>query len=44
MNTFKRIPYGLSDFERIHRENLYYIDKTMFIPEVERAGYFTGIG
>ncbi|CAN2049193.1 AAA family ATPase [Candidatus Magnetomoraceae bacterium gMMP-13] len=31
----KRIPYGISDFERINKENYYYVDKTEFIPVLE---------
>lgn len=27
----KRVPYGVSDFTRIIRENQYYVDKTMYI-------------
>lgn len=27
----KQIPYGLTDFGRIQKENYYYVDKTMFI-------------
>ena len=32
----KQIPYGLTDFGRIQKENYYYVDKTMFIPELEK--------
>jgi len=39
MNKIKRIPYGKSDFEAINAENEYYIDKTLFIPELERASF-----
>ena len=31
----KRVPYGVSDFTRIIRENQYYVDKTMYIPMLE---------
>ena len=34
------IPYGISDFKRIRTEGYYYIDKTGFIRELERAGSF----
>ena len=27
----KQIPYGITDFSRIQKENYYYVDKTMFI-------------
>ena len=30
----KQIPYGLTDFGRIQKENYYYVDKTMFIETV----------
>lgn len=30
-NMIKQIPYGLTDFGRIQKENYYYVDKTMFI-------------
>ncbi len=33
------LPYGNSDFETIRRENKYYVDKTMFIPELEKYDY-----
>ena len=31
MNKVKQLPYGVSDFEYVMRDNLYYIDKTMYI-------------
>lgn len=36
----KQIPYGISNFYRIRTENYYYVDKTMFIPQLEDAGSF----
>ncbi|OQY30300.1 MAG: hypothetical protein B6244_00115 [Candidatus Cloacimonetes bacterium 4572_55] len=36
----KKIPYGISSFERIATQNYYYIDKTRFIPELESIGVF----
>ena len=33
----KRIPYGISDFEIMIKEEYYYIDKTKFIEEIERS-------
>ena len=39
MATMK-IPYGISDFPLISMENYYYVDKTRFIEEVERAPRF----
>lgn len=32
----KMIPYGITDFGRIQRENYYYVDKTMFIEKIEK--------
>ena len=37
---YKRLPYGVPDFTWIKSQNNYYIDKTMFIPKMEEAGYF----
>lgn len=36
----KSIPYGLTDYERIVRDNCYYVDKTPFIPQIEQAAPF----
>lgn len=36
----KKIPYGLTDYERITKENYYYVDKTHFIPVIEQAAPF----
>ena len=35
-----KIPYGVADFKTIRNENLYYIDKTGYIPLLEQAGRF----
>ena len=35
MNKVKQLPYGVSDFEYVMRENFYYVDKTMYIPQIE---------
>ena len=32
----KLVPYGVSDFATVIEQNLYYVDKTMFIPELEK--------
>ena len=32
----KQVPYGISDFERVIRQNYYYVDKTMFLPKLEK--------
>ncbi len=34
-NTRKKIPYGVSDFQKIRKGNYYYVDKTNFIQKVE---------
>lgn len=31
----KQIPYGITDFEAIIKDNFYYVDKTMFIEKIE---------
>jgi len=36
----KKIPYGLSDFKRIKDENFYFIDKTKFILDIEKANNY----
>lgn len=36
----KSIPYGLTDYEVIVRDNCYYVDKTHFIPRIEQAARF----
>jgi hypothetical protein len=36
----KKIPYGLSDYEKIVRENYYYIDKTMYLKAIEETGNY----
>ena len=32
----KQVPYGVADFATVIEQNLYYVDKTMFIPELEK--------
>ena len=34
-NAVKRIPYGVSDFIDIVERNQYYVDKTMYLPQLE---------
>lgn len=36
METVKRIPYGVASFERVIEENMYYVDKTMYLPLLEQ--------
>ena len=35
METVKQIPYGVADFESVMNQNLYYVDKTMYMAELE---------
>ena len=35
MSTIKQLPYGVSDFESVMKDHLYYVDKTMYIPLLE---------
>ena len=37
---YKLVPYGISDFEQVRKENKYLVDKTMFFERMERAGNF----
>ena len=32
----KQVPYGVADFATVIEQNLYYVDKTMFIPKLEK--------
>lgn len=36
MDKIKEIPYGISDFTDVISENLYYVDKTMYLPLLEQ--------
>ena len=36
----KKIPYGISDFQRLSEDDFYYVDKTRFIKEIEKAPSF----
>ena len=38
-NKIKNIPYGISDFEKLRFENNYFVDKTHFIPLLEKHDY-----
>ena len=40
MSAFRRLPYGMTNFETIRLENYYYVDKTGFIPKMEAANRF----
>jgi hypothetical protein len=39
-NTLKKIPYSISSYKTIRRENYYYVDKTRYLPQLEGAGKF----
>ena len=39
-DEIKKIPYGESDYEAMRTENAYYVDKTMYLPEIENAGKY----
>ena len=32
----KQVPYGVADFATVMTQDLYYVDKTMFLPELEK--------
>ena len=34
-NVIKGVPYGVSDFETVRTDNLYYVDKTMYLPKLD---------
>ena len=36
----KGIPYGIADFKDFFDSNLYYVDKTRFIRNIEKKGKF----
>ena len=35
MEPIKQIPYGVADFELVINQNLYYVDKSMYLAELE---------
>ena len=35
MSNIRQIPYGVADFESVISDNCYYVDKTMFLSELE---------
>ena len=40
MATVKLLPYGISDFKQLRRENLFFVDKTMYLPVMEETDHF----
>lgn len=39
MQKTKNIPYGIADFVTLRQQNGYFVDKTRFIPELEKLNY-----
>ena len=35
-NTIRPIPYGVADFLSLRERNMYYVDKTMYLEELEQ--------
>lgn len=35
MSHYKQVPYGVADFDRVIKQNFYYVDKTMYLPLLE---------
>ena len=40
MAPIQQLPYGISDFKQLREENLYYVDKTMYLPVMEDTDHF----
>lgn len=38
--AMKQLPYGISDFKQLRRKNMYYVDKTMFLPMMENENSY----
>ena len=39
----KLLPYGMMNFAVIRRDDYYYVDKTSFIPLIERSDRFLSL-
>ena len=39
MSKLKNIPYGISDFTLLQKQNDLYVDKTMYIPVLEKSQF-----
>ena len=37
MKKVKGIPYGVGAFDKVNAQNKYYLDKTMYIPVIEKT-------
>ena len=40
VQKIKEVPYGVSDFQTMVEQNIYYVDKTMYIPELEKQARY----
>ena len=40
MENYKLLPYGISNYVQIRRDNRYWVDKSMYLERMERAGNF----
>lgn len=38
--NIKEVPYGISNFEQLREQNMYYVDKTMYLPLIERQPHY----
>lgn len=36
----KQIPYGITDYELIRKENYYYVDKTRYLTAIKESGRY----
>lgn len=37
MENIKEIPYGIANFVEVAEQNMYYVDKTMYLPLLENS-------
>ena len=44
MNTIRKLPIGIQDFEKLRRENCVYVDKTQYVYQLAETHcpYFLG--
>ena len=40
MENIKEIPYGIANFVEVAEQNMYYVDKTMYLPLLEKHGAY----
>ena len=36
MAAYRKLPYGITDFDLIAKEDYYYVDKTEYIRQIEQ--------